>query len=338
MGVLLSIVAMYNWRNDIFDTFVIPENMDKELMVDKILSDLGELSIIYNNPDFFKIKVNIWSRSQLPTWDELEKTLHYEYDPIENYDRKEEETVENEQHENTTMDKTVNSAGSDSGSGTDNTTVKDDYSGNNSGNSTQTRDATDSRTLSHDNSTSTKETRDLDSSDHETRNLTKTQTGTDSGTNSEFVAAFNDPDPLERLKNTHSYSTSENSSDTGTVNHDMTDNGTINTTGTDKGTGSDSLKMSGTFSDSGSGEFKENRNVTTDRTTTDTRTLKNETTGKDVGKNDSSGNTKRNMRAHGNIGVTTTQEMIKQQREVVQFNMYDYIVQHFKEEFCLMIW
>ena len=40
----------------------------------------------------------------------------------------------------------------------------------------------------------------------------------------------------------------------------------------------------------------------------------------------------------GNIGVTTTQQMIKEQREVVQFNIYDFILESFKKRFCLMVY
>ena len=40
----------------------------------------------------------------------------------------------------------------------------------------------------------------------------------------------------------------------------------------------------------------------------------------------------------GNIGVTTTQEMIKQERDVVQFNVMDYIINDFKRRFCLMVY
>lgn len=46
----------------------------------------------------------------------------------------------------------------------------------------------------------------------------------------------------------------------------------------------------------------------------------------------------RNMRARGNIGVTTTQEMIQQERDIVQFNMIDYIVNDFKNQFCLLVY
>lgn len=40
----------------------------------------------------------------------------------------------------------------------------------------------------------------------------------------------------------------------------------------------------------------------------------------------------------GNIGVTTTQAMLKEQRDIVQFNLYDYICQQFKRDFCVMVW
>lgn len=42
------------------------------------------------------------------------------------------------------------------------------------------------------------------------------------------------------------------------------------------------------------------------------------------------------FRAYGNIGVTTTQQMIEQEREVDKFNIYDYIVNDFKQNFCVM--
>lgn len=42
--------------------------------------------------------------------------------------------------------------------------------------------------------------------------------------------------------------------------------------------------------------------------------------------------------ARGNIGVTTTQQMIEAQREVVQFNIMDYIISDFKARFCILIY
>lgn len=41
---------------------------------------------------------------------------------------------------------------------------------------------------------------------------------------------------------------------------------------------------------------------------------------------------------HGNIGVTTTQEMIKQEREIAEFSLESYIVEEFKSHFCLLVY
>lgn len=40
----------------------------------------------------------------------------------------------------------------------------------------------------------------------------------------------------------------------------------------------------------------------------------------------------------GNIGVTTTQQMIKEEREVSEFNIYSYIADRFRETFCLLVY
>lgn len=44
------------------------------------------------------------------------------------------------------------------------------------------------------------------------------------------------------------------------------------------------------------------------------------------------------LRAYGNIGVTTTQDMLEAQRNIVRYNIYDEIADSFKAEFCLYIY
>lgn len=44
------------------------------------------------------------------------------------------------------------------------------------------------------------------------------------------------------------------------------------------------------------------------------------------------------LQAYGNVGVTTTQEMLEAQRKVVRYNIYNEIADSFKEEFCLYIY
>lgn len=40
----------------------------------------------------------------------------------------------------------------------------------------------------------------------------------------------------------------------------------------------------------------------------------------------------------GNIGVTTTQQMLKEEREAAAFNIYSYIIEAFKKRFCIMVY
>ena len=46
----------------------------------------------------------------------------------------------------------------------------------------------------------------------------------------------------------------------------------------------------------------------------------------------------RSGRAHGNIGVTTSQQMIESEREVSLYNIIDVIINSFKNRFCLQIY
>lgn len=47
---------------------------------------------------------------------------------------------------------------------------------------------------------------------------------------------------------------------------------------------------------------------------------------------------KHSGRTHGNIGVTTSQQMIEAERKISEFNIYDYIVQSFKKRFCILVY
>lgn len=50
------------------------------------------------------------------------------------------------------------------------------------------------------------------------------------------------------------------------------------------------------------------------------------------------GETTHEQRETGNIGVTMTQQMISAEREIAMFNIIDFIINDFKERFCLRIY
>lgn len=57
---------------------------------------------------------------------------------------------------------------------------------------------------------------------------------------------------------------------------------------------------------------------------------------------DSAGNTtstgSRKGRAHGNIGVTTTQEMLESERRIAMFNFYDAVIRDFQKRFLIWVY
>ena len=100
------------------------------------------------------------------------------------------------------------------------------------------------------------------------------------------------------------------------------------------------------------GGYTDTRKQVTEGTTSGNGSSENQVTGydtnsyspneKDVNTYSNTGrNTEDETFTHsesGNIGVTTTQQMIREQREVVEFNLYDYIAKDFKNRFCLQLY
>lgn len=132
----------------------------------------------------------------------------------------------------------------------------------------------------------------------ETRDLAATEDVTDGNTHSHDITS------TRNLAHTDDSTTTEsvfgfNSSTAADANKTVLDMDTSDT---------------GTVRDAGSSS--DNRSI--DRDTTDTGTV--------------------TTVEQGNIGVTSTQSLIKEQREVVQFNVYDYIIADFRKRFCLMVY
>lgn len=131
-------------------------------------------------------------------------------------------------------------------------------------------------------------------------------------------------------------------------NYDRTETRTLTSQGTGSGTdgGSDSLSTSkqhtGQEQDTGkvtafnSGNLADKNQSTGTSSATDTETASTQygkTKQETFSKSDSE-----TIRAHGNIGVTTTMQMIREQRDIVKFNLYDIITEEFKLRFCILVY
>lgn len=190
MKATVSILGLYRYDETIFKNMVLPQGIDRELLINTICLKFAEQRLIYSDPEYLKFAIGCWSLKNTKVWEKLFATTTVEYNPIHNYDRTEE---------------------------------WDDS-----------------------------ETRDLHG---------QSAAG---ATNLESGAAFNSESLMTRGQNKSD--SSATSSDTGTISN------------------------------------------------------------------------KRRGRAFGNIGVTTTQQMLESERQVVKFNIYDFIAESFENEFCLLVY
>ena len=95
----------------------------------------------------------------------------------------------------------------------------------------------------------------------------------------------------------------------------------------------------GTPTASDDGLFKQTRDDDTASTTTTygkTETGTDATTyGREI---DSTESGSHELHVHGNIGVMSSQNMIQQERDIALFNVYDIIIESFKQRFCIMVY
>lgn len=108
--------------------------------------------------------------------------------------------------------------------------------------------------------------------------------------------------------------------------------------GTVQNSGEDTVKSDVSAFNETSYTPKELQTTTLGTENTSSGTAKQTTDITDGTDENSSRNNTRTERAFGNIGVTTTQQMIEAERNVVKFNIVDYIVEDFKKRFCLLIY
>ena len=111
MSGTMSLLGLWTANKGIFDFFHIPAALNKQTLVDNLLMECAELEVLYPDAEFMRDAIGAWSAVECDKWEELEKTLHYDYDPISNYDRHEEWTDDSEGSSTATSTATGKQAG-----------------------------------------------------------------------------------------------------------------------------------------------------------------------------------------------------------------------------------
>lgn len=140
----------------------------------------------------------------------------------------------------------------------------------------------------------------------------------------------------------HNYDRTEEwtEQETGNRNESRTQSQESNgeSSGTVQNSGADTVKNDVSAFNETAYTPKEMQTTTLGTVNTSSGTAKQKTDITDDTDENSSRNNTRTGRTFGNIGVTTTQQMIEAERNVVKFNIVDYIVEDFKQRFCLLIY
>lgn len=89
----LSLLGLYNWDNTIFDGLKLPSELDKDELVNNLLMEVAELTVLYTDSDFMKKAVSSWSSMRLHTWERMAKVLYEDYEPFINIKRDEVRTI-----------------------------------------------------------------------------------------------------------------------------------------------------------------------------------------------------------------------------------------------------
>lgn len=297
---------LHNQDDDLFKNLNVPEGIDKDTLTGNILLRGSDFEVMYADPYFMQDAIGLWSRKWYRTFSKWVDALAIEYNPLENYDRKEDWT--------------------DTGNRGLKTSGRKD-SGN-----TRTFDNQDKRTLdTQDKETiDTKNERTLD-----TENKRTLDTEQELTLDTQNERTLNTNETTERQVSAYDASTYQPAEKSIT---DNTGTDTMNNTGTETttNTGTDTMNNTGTDTMENSGTD------TMDHTGTDTVDYSGTITDEyGEGVSGSETENKKDVhdgRIHGNIGVTTSQQMLEAELQIAEWNLYEHITDLFLSEFIIPIY
>lgn len=83
---LLSIMGLYEYDNNLFQGLQLPEGLNREATINEILLQCAELELLYPSVNTMKLAITTWSLANQYTWQKLYDTMTVEYNPIWNVD------------------------------------------------------------------------------------------------------------------------------------------------------------------------------------------------------------------------------------------------------------
>ena len=88
--ITISVLGMWQFNNALFEKFEVPEQIDKQDVINTILLECAELPVVYTNWDVLQGAIGLLSKRRLHAWQRMATALFEDYNPLHNYDRYEE--------------------------------------------------------------------------------------------------------------------------------------------------------------------------------------------------------------------------------------------------------
>lgn len=86
----MTVLGLFNYNDTLFNDMLLPDGVDPDNVVSNLLMELAELEVIYPSWVTMHRAIAEWSRSRVSSWERMFLALSADYNPIENYDRREE--------------------------------------------------------------------------------------------------------------------------------------------------------------------------------------------------------------------------------------------------------
>lgn len=343
----MSLPALYKYANDmenidIFSGLTVPAAIDRSTLIDWLLIRSQPFEVLYPNPRYMQAAITTWSLTHQRTFDKWAAALDIAYDPLNNYDRTEIESGLGSEQRGKTHSRAGGVTSNDLASDISTRERSDGSTSNDMTSDISSRTLTDGSTsneLASDISNRSKtDGSSSTASGLTSENSTVINSGTD--TTTDQVSAFDSSSWSNSKKsetahglNVNTNDSSINSSSTsasGSENENM-DTSRMNAR-SESGNENESLNSNRLNSRSESGS--ENESINSSRMNS-----RNEDSNETGSENENVSNVhSRQLRSYGNIGVTTSQQMLQSELEVDAWNIYEHIADLFLDEFCVLLY
>lgn len=335
---------------DIFSGVSVPAPLNPDVVKSAIMVRCGLLTPLYGEPDTFRNLVTHWFITKQWTFEHLINVIQSEYSPIEN-------VYENRKETTTFGSSMVHSGGfKDAASGKDTTTHSEhdyvertftNYHDKNERSFDQYHDATERTYTNYKDDTERTYTNYHDDTERTHTNYKENVKKSGSEVTENQISAFNDNSYQSDNRTGTTYGV--NLAGTSTPREDeKTISGSYKDANTKTGSYKDSESITGSYKDdrtetgkitddrTETGSYKDDtvygHKITLDNGKTVTRTYQND-------KEDHVGIDTFEVFRHGNIGVTTNQQMINEELELLRhFDIYSFIAELFENDNMLMIY